>query len=208
MSVKFESRDLAAKYNRFARWYDYFEGLCGLLGVSKLRHDLVSQANGKVLEVAIGTGRNLHCYRTDCEIIAVDISGEMLKVARERGAKLRVNVQLALADAEAMPFRERCFDTVVSSLSTCTFPNPSRALREMVRVTKLSGKILLLEHGRSDHQWLGRFQDRHADKIANLFGCHWNREPLEIAQATGLKIISARRNFFGIFHRIAAVLSV
>src|ERR1044071_5710274 len=103
MSVKFESRDLAAKYNRFARWYDYFEGLCGFLGVSKLRHDLVSQAKGKVLEVAIGTGRNLHCYRTDCEIIAVDISGEMLKVSRERGAKLRVNVQHVFNEDEAMP---------------------------------------------------------------------------------------------------------
>jgi ubiquinone/menaquinone biosynthesis C-methylase UbiE len=81
---------LAAKYNRFARWYDYFEGLCGFLGVSKLRHDLVSQAEGRVLEVAIGTGRNLQYYRIDCEIIAVDVSGEMLKVARERGAKLNV----------------------------------------------------------------------------------------------------------------------
>jgi len=208
MSVRLDSRDLAAKYNRFARGYDYFEGLCGLLGVTKLRHDLVSQARGRVLEVAIGTGQNLRYYRIDCEIIAVDVSGEMMKVARERGAKLNVNVRFALADAEAMPFRDRCFDTVVSSLSTCTFPNPSRALREMVRVTKLSGKILLLEHGRSDHPWLGRFQDRHADKIAKPFGCHWNREPLEIAKAAGLKIISARRSFFGIFHRIAAVPDV
>ena len=155
--------------------------------VSKLRHDLVSQAGDRVLEVAIGTGRNLQYYRIDCEIIAVDVSGEMMEMARERGAKLNVNIRFALADAEAMPFRDRCFDSVVSSLSTCTFPNPSRALREMVRVTKLSGKLLLLEHARSDHPWLGRFQDRHAGKIANPVGCHWNREPMEIAQAADWK---------------------
>src|SRR5262245_15221807 len=201
------SKDLAAKYDQFARWYDCVEGLLGLLGVSKLRQAVFSEASGKVLEVAIGTGRNLQYYRPNCEIIAVDVSGEMLKVARERGAKLNVNIQFALADAEALPFRDRCFDTVVSSLSTCTFPNPANALQEMVRVSKPSIQILLLEHGRSDRRWLGRWQDRHADKFAKPFGCHWNREPLELAKAAGLKIIRVRRNFFGVFHRIAAVPS-
>jgi ubiquinone/menaquinone biosynthesis C-methylase UbiE len=199
------SKDLAAKYDQFARQYDYVEGLLGLLGLSKLRQAVFSEASGKVLEVAIGTGRNLQYYRTDCEIIAVDVSGEMLKVARERGAKLNIKVQFALADAEALPFRDRCFDTVVSSLSTCTFPNPANALQEMARVSKPSSQILLLEHGRSDRQWLGRLQDRYADKFAKPFGCHWNREPLELAKAIGLKIIRARRTFFGVFHQIEAV---
>jgi hypothetical protein len=75
----------------------------------------------------------------------------------------------------------------------------------MARVSKPSSQIVLLEHGRSDCQWLGRWQDRHADKIAKPFGCHWNREPLEIAKAARLKIVRARRVFFGIFHRITAV---
>src|SRR5690242_12706882 len=156
MTVEFASRDLAAKYNRFAWSYDYFEAILGFLGVRKLRHDLVSQTKGRVLEVAVGTGQNLRYYRSGCEIIGVDVSCEMLKVARERGTKLSVNVQLALADAEALPFRNRCFDTVASSLSTCTFPNPANALQEMARVSKPSSQIVLLEHGRSDCQWLGR----------------------------------------------------
>jgi ubiquinone/menaquinone biosynthesis C-methylase UbiE len=74
----------------------------------------------------------------------------MLKRARERAAKLNINVQFSLADAEALPFRDRCFDTVTSSLSTRTFPNPAEALHEMSRVSKPSGQILLVEHGRSD----------------------------------------------------------
>jgi ubiquinone/menaquinone biosynthesis C-methylase UbiE len=208
MSVKFGSRDIAAKYNRFALWYDYFEAVLGFFGVSKLRQALVSQATGKVLEVAVGTGQNHRYYRTDCEIVAVDLSSEMLKIARERAAKLNVNIRFSLADAETLPFPDQCFDTVVSSLSTCTFPNPANALREMIRVSKPSAQLFLLEHGRSDRRWLGLWQDRHADKIAQRFGCHWNRDPLELAKRAGLKIIRARRNFFGVFHRIIAVPDV
>jgi ubiquinone/menaquinone biosynthesis C-methylase UbiE len=204
MSVKFVSRDLSAKYDRFARWYDCVEGVLGFLGVRKLRRAQFPKASGKVLEVAVGTGKNLSYYRTDCQILAVDLSKEMLKRARQRAAKLNINVQFSLADAEVLPFRDHRFDTVVSSLSTCTFPNPAQALQEMARVSKPSGQILLVEHGRSDRQWLGRWQDRHADSFAKPFGCHWNREPLELAKMAGLKIVRSQRSFFGVFHRIQA----
>jgi len=202
--VEFASRELSAKYDRFARWYDYVEGVLDFLGVGRLRQGVFSEASGKVLEVAVGTGKNLCYYRSDCQIIAVDLSREMLKVARERAAKLNINAHFSLADAEALPFPDHCFDTVVSSLSTCTFPNPAAALQEMARICKLSGQILLLEHGRSDRGWLGRWQDRHADNFAKPFGCHWNREPLELTKSAGLKISRSRRSFFGIFHRIEA----
>lgn len=198
------SRDIAAKYDRFARGYDRVEGVLGFLGIAKLRKAVVSAASGKVLEVAVGTGKNLYYYRSDCEIVAVDLSGEMLKVARERAAKLQRDVRFSLADADDLPFRNGCFDTVVSTLSTCTFPNPSKALREMVRVTKPSGRILLLEHGRSNREWLGRWQDHHKDMLLKPFGCHWNREPLELTKKAGLRIVRARRSFFGMVHRIEA----
>jgi ubiquinone/menaquinone biosynthesis C-methylase UbiE len=204
MPVEFASKDLSAKYNRFAPWYDILEGVLGFLGFTKLRQGVFPKASGKVLEVAVGTGKNLSYYRSDCQIIAVDLSTEMLKRARERAAKLNVNVQFSLADAEALPFRDHSFDTVVSSLSTCTFPNPAKALQEMARVSKRSGQILLVEHGRSDREWLGRWQDRHEDEFAKPFGCHWNREPLELAKSVGLKIIRSQRSFFGVFHRIEA----
>jgi ubiquinone/menaquinone biosynthesis C-methylase UbiE len=204
MPVEFASRDLAAKYDRFARSYDILEGVLGYFGVTHLRRKVFSKASGKVLEVAVGTGKNLSYYRGDCQIIAVDLSKQMLKRARERAAKLKSGVQFSLADAEALPFRDRSFDTVVSSLSTCTFPNPAKALQEMARVSKPSGKILLVEHGRSDREWLGRWQDRHEDKFAKPFGCHWNREPLELAKGAGLKVTRSQRSFFGVFHQIEA----
>jgi ubiquinone/menaquinone biosynthesis C-methylase UbiE len=202
--VKLGTRELSAKYDRFARWYDYVEGVLDFLGVKRLRQRLLSETLGKVLEVAVGTGKNLPYYPRDCRIIALDLSSEMLNVARNRAAKLSVQASFLVADAEALPFSDRSFDAVVSSLSTCTFPDPVAALEEMARVCRMNGKILLLEHGRSDREWLGRWQDHHADKFAKPLGCHWNRKPLEIVRNAGLKVSSARRFFFGIFNQIEA----
>ena len=105
-----------------------------------------------------------------------------------------------MMDAESLAFPSHTFDTVVSALTVCTFANPVAALREMARVCRADGRLLLLEHGRSDREWLGRWQDRRADRHAKTLGCRWNREPLELVRQAGLGVIAARRVFFGIFH--------
>jgi ubiquinone/menaquinone biosynthesis C-methylase UbiE len=199
-------QEISQKYDRFAHWYDVVEGVPDVLGIRKLRQRVLRQASGRVLEVAVGTGKNLRYYPRGCRIIAVDLSREMLNIARKRAAKLSMNVSFLLADAEALPFSDESFDTVVSSLSTCTFPDPVAALKEMARVCRPQGKVLLLEHGRSYREWLGRWQDRHADQFAKSLGCHWNREPLQLVQQAGLKVDNSRRVFFGVFHQIEAAL--
>jgi ubiquinone/menaquinone biosynthesis C-methylase UbiE len=204
MAVEFASREISAKYDRFARWYDWVEGVPDLLGVKKLRRSVLARASGRVLEVAVGTGKNLTYYPRKCRIIALDLSEGMLKVARTRAANLSMDVSFMAADAEALPFPDRSFDTVVSSLSACTFTNPTGAFQQMARVCRSDGKILLLEHGRSDQEWLGRWQDRHADQFAESLGCHWNREPLDFAKQAGLQVVKSRRSFFGVFHLIEA----
>jgi ubiquinone/menaquinone biosynthesis C-methylase UbiE len=203
--VHFTSRELSEKYDRFARWYDLVEGIPDVLGVRKLRRRLLRPASGNVLEVAVGTGKNLRYYPRGCRIIAVDVSRQMLNVARQRAAKLSMDVSFSLADAAALPFPDKSFDTVVSSLTTCTFPNPVAALREMARVCRTDGRVLLLDHGRSDREWLGRWQDRREDSFAKQLGCHWNRKPLDLVRKAGLKINNSRRVFFGVFHQIEAV---
>jgi len=205
MPLELTTKKIAGKYNHFARWYDLVEGVPDLLGVRKLRQRLLRQALGQVLEVAVGTGKNLVYYPQGCRIAAVDVSNAMLDVGRTRAAKLSVNVSFSLADAAALPFPDKTFDTVVSSLTTCTFPNPVAALQEMTRVCRTDGKILLLEHGRSDREWIGRLQDRRAERHAKQLGCHWNREPQELARQAGFKILEAHRCFFGIFHVIEAM---
>jgi ubiquinone/menaquinone biosynthesis C-methylase UbiE len=204
MAVELTPQELSRRYNRVARWYDRVEGILGLLGVSRLRRRVLQRASGKVLEVAVGTGKNLPYFPHECRIIAVDLSREMLNIARKRAAKLSMNVSFLLADAEALPFSDESFDTVVSTLSTCTFPNPVAALEGMSRVCRPEGRVLLLEHGRSDRKWLARWQDRHADQFAKPLGCHWNREPLDMVRKAGLTIHKARRVFFGMFHEIEA----
>lgn len=202
--MKFTPQDLSRKYDRFARWYDVIEGILDLLGVRKLRQELLQQASGKILEVAVGTGKNLPHYSRSSQITAVDLSGEMLNIARKRAQHLSLSVAFVVTDGEALPFSDKSFDIVVSSLTTCTFPNPVIALQEMARVCRTEGKILLLEHGRSDREWLGRWQDRRAERHAKQLGCHWNRKPLELTREAGLKLNKAQRVFLGIFHQIEA----
>ncbi len=202
--VRLSAREISEKYDRLARWYDLLEGIPDLLGIRALRRRLIQQASGKVLEVAVGTGKNLHYYNQGSKLIAVDLSRGMLSVAQKRERPLPLEVSLAVMDAEALGFPDTSFDTVVSSLTTCTFPNPVAALKEMARVCRPEGKILLLEHGRSNRDWLARWQDRRNDKHVIQLGCHWNREPLELARQAGLKVVESQRVFLGIFHQIEA----
>lgn len=197
--------EIRQKYDKVAPWYDLMEGVPELLGLRKLRCRLLQRASGKVLEIAVGTGKNLRCYPKTCQIIGVDFSPAMLQIARKRADRLGLNIPFLVMDAESLAFPDQSFDTVVSSLTLCTFPDPVAALREMARVCRADGRILLLEHGRSDREWLGRWQDRRADRHAKKLGCRWNRKPLDLVHQAGLMLIAAQRTFFGIFHVLEAM---
>jgi ubiquinone/menaquinone biosynthesis C-methylase UbiE len=160
--------------------------------------------SGKILEIAAGTGKNFRFYAPSSDLTAVDFSAEMLRGAHTRATRLPLRAKLTLGDAEELPFAEASFDTVVSTLTTCTFPNPVAALAEMRRVCRPDGRILLLDHGRSDRPWLARWQDRRDERHAQQLGCHWNRDPLELAAEAGLKLVQVERAFFGAFFLIEA----
>jgi Methylase involved in ubiquinone/menaquinone biosynthesis len=121
-------------------------------------------------------------------------------LSRQLGREVRFRE----ADAEHLEFADDSFDTVISSLSTCSFMDPIAALKEMRRVVKPDGQILLIEHGRSNLEWLGSYQDKHRNEMVEQGGCRWNQEPTELAQKAGMKIISDRRTLLGIFHSIQA----
>lgn len=196
--------ELQKKYNQFARWYDFGEALPELLTVGNLRGELLQKASGRVLEVAVGTGKNLRYFPRKCHITAVDLSPRMLEIARKRTTRLGLRVDFFIGDGESLPFPDETFDTVVDSLALCTFTNPSAALREMARVCRPEGRILLLEHGRSDREWLGRWQDRRADRHAEKFACRWNLDPLGLVREAGLPVKASHRTFFGIFWAMEA----
>lgn len=199
-----DKQSIRRNYNQFARWYDAVETIPEWLGVGRLRRRLLKRASGQILEVACGTGLNFRMYLPDTKFTAIDLSEEMLKLAQEKARFLDLNVNFALMDAERLALQDRSFDTVISSLSLCTFPNPTAALSEMARVCKPDGRIFLLEHGRSNYKWLGRWQDYRAQRHAQAFGCQWNREPLELVRQSNLTLTDANRTFLGVLHLIEA----
>ncbi len=202
-----DKEEILQRYEKMARWYDLRESIYEVLGMRRLRKRLLQKASGKVLEIAIGTGKNLSYYSKDCQITGADISPAMLEIARQRAYRMGLRITLKVMDGEALDFQDQHFDTVVSTLTLCTFPNPAAALGEMARVCRAEGRILLLEHGRSDREWLGRWQDRRADRHAERLGCHWNRKPLELVGQAELKLLSTRSTFFGVVHEIEATPS-
>jgi ubiquinone/menaquinone biosynthesis C-methylase UbiE len=196
--------ELQDRYDKFAPRYDFAEGIPEFLGVRKLRRRLLQGAYGDVLEVGVGTGKNLCHYSKACRVTGIDLSRGMLEIALRRAKKMALKAQFLVMDGETLAFPDQTFDVVVDTLNLCTFLDPVNALCEMSRVCRTEGRILLLEHGRSDREWLGRWQDRKAVSHAKKLGCQWNREPLELVKQSRLHLTMSERVFFGIFHLLEA----
>jgi ubiquinone/menaquinone biosynthesis C-methylase UbiE len=169
------------------------------------REWLGARAQGQVLEVAIGTGRNLPHYPADVSLTAIELSPAMLAIARQRAKDLGRSVDLREGDAERLPFDDASFDTVVCALSLCTIPSPVAALGEMRRVLRPGGRLLLLDHIGSSWppvyavQWLAeRFTIRAA-------GEHFTRRQLPLVRATGFQVVESERLKAGAAERIHAV---
>ena len=205
-SEKMTANQLQTAYNEIAEQYEKKTWLDQhILGVARQRKRLMSQAHGKILDVACGTGLNFSIFPSASEITAIDLSPRMLEIARQKVAALNLNVQLKMMDAQRLEFPDGTFDTVTSTLSTCTFPDPIQALQEMKRVCRAGGLILLLEHGHSSLSWLANYQDRHVfQHYQQNAGCRWNQDPLNLVKVAGLNILSSKRFALGMFHVIAA----
>ena len=184
---------------KYRRWCAIGERAVGL---SRQRRQLLERASGRVLDVACGTGENFRLLPRESEITAIDLSPGMLAEARQRAGALVRDIDLHEMDAAALGFPDDSFDTVVSTFALCTLVDPLAALREMKRVCKPKGRILLMEHGRSSAGWIGRWQDRRVDGKTGKAGCRMNQEPQQVVRAAGLRITSARRAFLGILHLI------
>ena len=180
------------------RWtasiYDPFLWLGERLGMQSRRHTLLSTARGRVLEIGAGTGLNLNHYPDAVdELVLTEPSGPMAARLRVRMSKLRRAAHVVAAPAEALPFEDGSFDTVVSTLVLCTVLSPDRALGEVRRVLRPGGRLLFCEHVRSDSPRLARWQDRHSDVWAAIAdGCRCNRETLETI-ASQLEIVTVER---------------
>jgi ubiquinone/menaquinone biosynthesis C-methylase UbiE len=185
---------------RYDRQISFFERI--LFGGG--REWVCSQAHGKTLEIAYGTARNLPHYPPDVALTGVELSPEMAALARERLAVSGRDADLRLGDVQALEFDNETFDTVVSTLTMCTIPDPRRAACEAFRVLRRGGHFLLLEHVRSPEATVRGLQ-RVLEPLAVRFAAdHLLREPVIYLQRAGFEIERVQRSKLGIVERIAA----
>jgi ubiquinone/menaquinone biosynthesis C-methylase UbiE len=169
------------------------------------REWLGERAHGRILEVAIGTGRNLAHYPAGASITGIELSPAMLAIARQRAADLGRDADLREGDAEHLPYGDASFDTIICALSLCTIPSPAAAIGEMKRVLVPGGRLLLLDHIGSAWppvyaaQWL-------LEQITiRAAGEHFTRRQLPLVQAAGFQVVETERLKAGTVERIHAV---
>jgi ubiquinone/menaquinone biosynthesis C-methylase UbiE len=163
-----------------------------------------SQASGDVLEIAIGTGRNLPYYPATVRLTGIELSDAMLQRAQQRAGELGREADLRQGDAQLLEFPDRSFDTVVCTLSLCTIPDDRKAMAEAHRVLRSGGRLRLLEHVRSPSPVV-RSAQRMIDPISVRFAAdHLVREPLDYLTAVGFEVESIERSKLGIVERVVA----
>lgn len=187
---QFDATALArTRYNRAARFYDIVDALSdGMFQAG--RQTLWEEARGEILEVGVGTGKNFPYYPQDGRVVGIDFAARMLARANARARELDTRVILQECDVQQLNFADNTFDTAVATCVFCSVPDPVQGLRELNRVVKPDGKILLLEHVRIDQPLIGRFLDLLNPFIVRLWGANINRRTIENVNRAGLEIIS------------------
>jgi ubiquinone/menaquinone biosynthesis C-methylase UbiE len=198
------SEPLRAKWDKYAARYDRNIGSCERMQLAGGRKWVCAQAWGDVLEVAVGTGRNLLFYPDSVRLTGIDFSPAMLAVARTRAAELGREIDLREADAQALPFPDTSFDTVVCTLGLCGFPDEKAAIAEMYRVLRPGGTLLLLDHIGSHHKliYLGQWL---IEKVTvRTIGDYQTRRPLPLVEQAGFVVHERERLKAGTVERVAA----
>jgi len=163
-----------------------------------------SQATGEVVEIAVGTGRNLAFYPDGLPLAGLDLSPQMLRLATERAHKLRRDISLQVGDAQRLPFADASFDTAVCTLALCSIPNDSAAVREVFRVLRPGGQFVLIEHVGSPNPFVRAAQWVADQFTVRLEGDHLLREPLVHLRGAGFEVESLERLKLGIVERVVA----
>jgi phosphatidylethanolamine/phosphatidyl-N-methylethanolamine N-methyltransferase len=192
------------RWDRLAKHYGLVEFLSEWY-LKPFRETLWSYASGRILEAGAGTGLNIAFYPAGARVTATDLSGSMLRRARERAHEQNVDVTFEEADLCSLPFADRSFDTAVETFVFCSMPDPVACLREMGRVTKPGGRILLLDHVRIESPLIGSLMDRLNTATVRLAGEHINHRMHEFVREAGFEILESRRlGLMGIIQFIVA----
>lgn len=205
MSTMTDSLDRVRRiYNESAAGYDRKILIPERLLFGSGRQWATSRAVGRTLEVAAGTGRNLPHYERHVALTAIDLSDQMLALARKRAAGLERDVDFHVADAQALPFDEASFDTVVATLALCSIPDDEAGVAEMARVLKPGGRLVLLEHVRSPFTPVRAVQRALEPLFLRFEADHLLREPERRVREAGLGVEHCGRSKLGLVLRLVA----
>lgn len=178
----------------FAATYDRMIRQSNEAGVKDMRQGLLAEANGSVLEIGAGTGLNLAHYNGNIEsLVLTEPEPAMLRRLQKKAREEAPLAKILRAPAEDLPFEDASFDTVVTTLVLCGVDDQGRSVREIRRVLKPGGRLLFLEHVRSDDPALARFQDRMNWLNRFVVLCDCNRPTLTTIEASGFSVFALER---------------
>jgi len=197
-----ESALVRERYDRTARHYDVMTWPMEVMAMDRYRSRLIAEVEGaRVLEVGVGTGRNLSLYPDAVQVDAIDFSPRMLERAQRRPP--RANVRLALMDVQELAWPSETFDTVVSTCVFCSVPNALKGLQEIRRVLRAGGRALFLEHVRPGTPWLAALFDW-LDPFVSRRGPHINRRTMETIRAAGFVVEREENLMSDVFKLVVA----
>lgn len=197
------------RYNRIAPFYDMMEIMMEKGKMGSWRHKLwqcvvenMPQSGGKLLEAGVGTGKNIQYYPDRIELYAIDFSEKMLERARDKASDCHKDVKLIQMDIQKLEFPDNYFDIIVTSYVFCSVPDPVKGLKELKRVCKKNGKIIMLEHMRTESEPWGKLMDAFNWVSLYTWGANINRRTIENIAEVGLKIAKVNDLFFDIVKEI------
>lgn len=189
-------------WDRHARSYDRQMQFMDRVVFGDSRQWACSRASGAVLEVAVGTGLNIDMYPNHVRLTGLDFSEQMLAIARARARAVGREVDLRQGDAQALPFDDESFDTVVCTFGLCSISNVDIALKEMTRVLRPGGTLILVDHVASSSRIIRAIQHTLEIFTVPIAGEHFLRRPLTQLRQRPFTVEQAERFNFGIVERV------
>lgn len=182
--MKSETATVQQRYNRIAPYFEALEAVLEGLVLKRWRERCWQQVDGHhILEVGVGTGKNFVYYPDHARLTAIDFSQGMLAQAEQKKARKHIQVDLDLMDVQSLYYADNSFDTVIATFVFCSVPLPLRGLKELYRVCRPGGRVVLLEHTISSKPLLAGLMNVLNPLVFRLVGANINRNTLKHIQA-------------------------
>jgi ubiquinone/menaquinone biosynthesis C-methylase UbiE len=202
---KLSRSDVQRRYDRLAPYFDGLEAVMEGLFFKRWRKRLWAKVEGyHILEVGVGTGKNFAHYPPDARITAIDFSPVMLQMAQKRQMRKQTSVTLEVMDVQSLAYADNSFDCVVATFVFCSVPQPLKGLKELYRVCKPSGQVILLEHVLSSKPLRAKIMNLFNPLVLNLLGANINRDTVKHVQGCAFRTVQVDQRSTDIIKLIEA----